>query len=104
MDHYGSRLSRRQLVVGAGAASLGLLAGCRRWPGQAQPPSVAHIGWLGPGWASDPNFQELREGLRELDWVEGQNLVLEARWAEGRLEQLPAFAADLVRLQPDVIV
>jgi putative tryptophan/tyrosine transport system substrate-binding protein len=42
--------------------------------------------------------------MRERGWVEGQNMVLDLRWAEGDLERLPALAADLVRLKPDVIV
>jgi putative tryptophan/tyrosine transport system substrate-binding protein len=43
-------------------------------------------------------------GLRELGWVEGQSIVVEWRWAEGKLERLPELAADLVRLNVDVIV
>jgi putative ABC transport system substrate-binding protein len=43
-------------------------------------------------------------GLRELGWVEGQSIAIEWRWAEGKLERLPALAADLVRLNVDVIV
>jgi putative ABC transport system substrate-binding protein len=45
----------------------------------------------------------LRQGLRELGWVEGRNIVIEARFAEGKTEQLPALAADLVRLKVDLI-
>jgi putative ABC transport system substrate-binding protein len=45
-----------------------------------------------------------RQGLRELGWVEGQNLVVDYRLAEGRLERLPDLAAELVRLKVDVIV
>jgi ABC-type uncharacterized transport system substrate-binding protein len=45
-----------------------------------------------------------RHGLRELGYVEGQTIVLEERWAEGKLEQLPDLAAELVRLQVDIIV
>ena len=45
-----------------------------------------------------------RHGLRELGYVEGQNVVLEPRWADGRHERLPALAAELVRLKADVIV
>jgi len=44
-----------------------------------------------------------RDRLRELGWVEGQNLVVESRWAEGRFERLPQLAAELVRLKCDVI-
>src|SRR5919198_4970013 len=54
----------------------------------------------------EPNAYEeaFRQGLRELGYVEGQNLVLEYRSAEGSAERLPDLAADLVRLQVDVIV
>jgi putative ABC transport system substrate-binding protein len=56
----------------------------------------------------DPVGQRLVEafhqGLRELGWVEGQNIAMESRYAEGRYERLPALAAELVRLKPDVIV
>jgi len=49
-------------------------------------------------------LQAFKLGLRELGYVEGQNLAIEYRWAEGREERLPAFAADLVRLRVDLIV
>jgi putative tryptophan/tyrosine transport system substrate-binding protein len=105
MDRSPDALSRRQFVQGAGLAGLSLLAGCGRlpWP-DPQAARVARIGWLGPSQASDSNFEVFREGLRELGWVEGQNCVVETRWAEARFEQSPALAAELVRLQPDVIV
>ena len=46
----------------------------------------------------------LRDLLQDLDYIEGQNLVLDRRWAEGRNERFPSLAADLVALKPDVIV
>ena len=51
------------------------------------PLRVARVGFLGNTNASSPNFEAFRQGLRELGWVEGQNLVMEARWAEGRFER-----------------
>jgi putative ABC transport system substrate-binding protein len=45
----------------------------------------------------------MRQGLRELGWVEGQSIVIEARFAEGRYDRLPRLAADLVRLKVDLI-
>ena len=45
----------------------------------------------------------LREGLRERGWVEGQNFVFERRYSKGRDDRNPALAAELVRLQPDLI-
>jgi putative ABC transport system substrate-binding protein len=80
-------ISRRQFVAGAGAAGLGLLAGCGRWPGQAQEPARAtRIGWLHFGLRDNytqTQVDAFREGLREHGYVEGQNLELEFRWAEG---------------------
>src|SRR5437867_6770388 len=45
-----------------------------------------------------------RQGLRELNYVEGQNLIIDFRWAEGRYERFPALLAEAIRLNPDVIV
>ena len=72
-----------------------------------QPVSVARIGFLSPaspagGW--DIRLQAFRDGLRALGYVEGKNLQLEVRWADGNLEKLPALAAELVQLKVDVIV
>jgi putative ABC transport system substrate-binding protein len=53
---------------------------------------------------ADPNVTAFRQGLRDLGYIEGQNLSLEYRYAEGRPERLPELAAELVRLKPDVIV
>jgi len=74
---------------------------------------VARIGFLSPASPSDaagnPSdlavlFAAFRERLRELGYVEGQNIKIESRWAEGNYDRLPGFAADLVRLKVDVIV
>jgi putative ABC transport system substrate-binding protein len=72
----------------------------------AQPSAkVARIGYLSPaGGAGSPFVEAFRQGLRELGYVEGQNLVLEYRDAEGSDERLAALAAELVRLQVDVLV
>jgi len=48
--------------------------------------------------------EAMRQGFRDLGYVEGQNIVIEYRWAEGRYDRLPALAAELIHLQPDVIV
>jgi putative tryptophan/tyrosine transport system substrate-binding protein len=45
-----------------------------------------------------------REGLRQLGWIEGQNIVVEYRWAEGRFERLPGLVEELIRLKVDLIV
>ena len=52
---------------------------------------------------SAPTADAFRQGMRELGWVDGQNVSLEYRWADGNLDRLPALAADLVRLPVDVI-
>jgi putative ABC transport system substrate-binding protein len=70
----------------------------------AQPRRPARIGVLlfsTP--AADPNISTFRQAIRDLGWVEGRNLTLEYRYAEGRVERLPELAAELVRQQPDLI-
>jgi len=73
---------------------------------EAQPAGkVARIGYLAPNLAVNPHLPEaFRQGLRDLGYVEGRNLVIEIRSAEGKLERLPALAAELVALKVDVIV
>ena len=75
----------------------------------AQPPEkVPRVGYLNPGSSSDPlrqrRLEAFRQGLRELGYVEGQNIAIESRWAEGKYDRYPALAADLVRSKVDVIV
>jgi putative ABC transport system substrate-binding protein len=66
---------------------------------------VSRIGALYIGAADAESFKkELREGLGELGYVEGQNIAFEFRSAEGKLDRLPELAAELVRLKVDVIV
>jgi ABC-type uncharacterized transport system substrate-binding protein len=75
-------------------------------PGTAQPRSpVPRIGILTPAAeASTPLWEAFRHGLRDLGYVEGQNLLLEYRFAAGHNERLPALAAELVHLQVDLLV
>ena len=73
----------------------------------AQPAGkVPRIGWLafGSPLGALQNLDVFRRGLRELGWIEGQNLVIEYRLAEGKAERYPDLAAELVRLRVDVIV
>ena len=71
----------------------------------AQPPGkVFRVGVLLPISLGSRSFQAFKQRLQELGYVEGQNLVLEVRGAEGKLERLPGLAAELVRLNVDVIV
>jgi hypothetical protein len=64
---------------------------------------VPRVGYISPGSSSDPfrlrRFEAFRQGLRELGYVEGRNITLEPRWAEGKYDRYPALAADLVRLK-----
>jgi putative ABC transport system substrate-binding protein len=95
-------MNRRDTVLvllALGAAPLAAWA-------QQSPAKVARIGFLGlPGassWA--PMLAALRAGLRDLGYVEGRNIVIEYRWAEGNYDRLPELAAELVRLKVDLIV
>jgi putative tryptophan/tyrosine transport system substrate-binding protein len=71
-----------------------------------QPKKVPRIGFLGASSASvlAARIEAFRQGLRDLGYVEGKNIVIEWRSAEGKLDRLPALAAELVRLKVDVIV
>jgi putative ABC transport system substrate-binding protein len=65
---------------------------------------IPRIGILRQGSPPEPLVEVFRQGLRDLGYVEGQNLSIEYRWAEGREDRLPALAADLARLKVDVII
>jgi putative ABC transport system substrate-binding protein len=74
-----------------------------------QAASLPRIGFLGTSSPSDPRAVRLvlvacRQGLRELGYVEGQNIAIEFRWAEGKYDRLPGLAAELVRLKVNVLV
>ena len=99
-----SRVSRRQVVQSVGAMGLALLAGCGRLPlpGQ-QPARVPRIGWLANA-SRGEELRAFRHGLGELGYVEGQTIVIEERYNEGRMDPLPELAAELVRLEVDVFV
>jgi len=70
------------------------------------PAKVPRIGYLSSSSPTDLThlLEAFRQGLRELGYVEGQNIAIEYRWAEGKYERLPDLAAELVRLKVDVIV
>jgi putative ABC transport system substrate-binding protein len=74
--------------------------------GAQQPKKVPRIGvlWTFSPTIASPFAEAFRQGLRGLGYVEGQNIALEQRWAEGRFDRLPSLAAELVRLNVDVIV
>jgi putative ABC transport system substrate-binding protein len=71
-----------------------------------QPTKIPRIGYLSPNSPSTnpARYEAFRQGLRELGYVEGKNVFIESRYAEGKLDRLPGLAAELVRLKVDVIV
>jgi len=97
-------IDRRTFLAGTGAV---FLAAPRASEAQ-EPAKVFRLGLLGTVPPTDPGtlriWDGFLEGLRQLGYVEGQNLVIERRFSEGRYERLPALAAELVRLKVDVIV
>ena len=98
-------MRRRAFILAlAGAAAAPTIL----WPfaALAQQTKVARIGYLGLVSASwhAPRVNAFRAGLRDLGYVEGKDIVIEFRWAEGRYDRLPGLAEELVRLNVDVIV
>jgi putative tryptophan/tyrosine transport system substrate-binding protein len=93
-------MRRRELILALGGAAA--------WPlaVHAQQAKVARIGYLGLVSASwhAPRVNAFRAGLRDLGYVEGKDIVIEFRWAEGQYDRLAALAAELVRINVDVIV
>ena len=97
------RSTRRALLIALGASALAApLASFA----QQQPAKIPRIGLLSPFSPSDTALwhQAFGQGLRDLGWVEGKNISIEYRYAEGRNDRLPDLAAELVRLKVDVIV
>jgi putative ABC transport system substrate-binding protein len=93
-------MRRREFIKYLGGAAATWLVGAR-----AQQPATPVIGFLNGGSPTGyaPMVAAVRQGLKEVGYVEGQNVTIEFRWAEGNYDRLRAMAADLVRLQVDVI-
>jgi putative tryptophan/tyrosine transport system substrate-binding protein len=95
----GRKMRRRQFIAALGGAALGGTAAY--WPGaaRAQLPVLPVIGFLSSAWPdlNSIRLRAFREGLSGAGYFEGQNVVIEYRWAEGLNERLPALAADLVQ-------
>jgi ABC-type uncharacterized transport system substrate-binding protein len=97
-----NRARRRQFLFTVGAVLAAPLSGFAQQPA----PAFARIGFLGVSTpaAWGPRVDAFRAGLRDLGYVEGKNIVIEFRFAQGQYERLPDLAAELVRLKVDVIV
>jgi putative ABC transport system substrate-binding protein len=95
-------MDRRRFLLTALAGALFAPLGA----GAQQPGRVYRLGFLGQTSAADLARQTdaLRQGLRDLGYEEGRNLVIEYRWAERKLDRLPALAAELIGLKVDAIV
>jgi len=103
MRHEARGNSKKAKVLGSALCAL-LFA--LSFPAQAQQAKkVPRIGFLSvtsPG--LDPRLEAFRQGLREMGYVEGKNIIIESRYAEGQEDRLPALAAELVGLKADIIV
>jgi len=92
-------MDRRAFLTGTGAMLLAAPLAAEAQPAR----KVHHVGVLQVGAPPEPLVEAFREGLRDLGYVEGRDIVLEYRWAEGKLDRLPELAAELVGLRVDVI-
>src|SRR5262245_26780674 len=94
----GKAMRRRVFIAAFGAAAAMPLAA----RAQQAMPTIGILAWPAPPYAE--NISAIRRGLNEAGFVEGRNLAMEFRWAEGHLDRLPALAADLVNRQVALIV
>lgn len=102
----GDSQSRRQFLQGSLAlAGVSVMVGCGILPPQAQPAKISRIGLLSSGSAAaSPFIDAFHQGLSALGYVEGQNITLDSRYAEGRADRLLEFASELVQLKVDVVL
>src|SRR5262245_31482558 len=99
--HMASYIGRRKFLAALGGAAAA-------WPlaARAQQAAMPVVGVLSAEWPNlfSDRLRAFHDGLRETSYVEGRNLAIEYRWAEGQNDRLPALAAELVRRQVTVIV
>jgi len=96
-----SQFRRRRVLIAAGALLCGSLVAEAQ-----QAPKVYRVGYLGNSGSTPQGLairEAFRQGLRERGWVEGSNILIEYRWAEGKFDRLHELAAELVGLRPDVL-
>jgi putative ABC transport system substrate-binding protein len=94
--------NRRKLLVALGA---GALAAPQATYPQRQPTKIPRIGYLsGRSGPPDPSAEAFLRGLRELGYVERKNILIEYRYVQGKLDQIPGLVAELVQLKVDVLV
>jgi len=94
-------VSRRKFAISLGA--LALAAPFASLSQSAKIPRIGYLQPIAPQNGTSPFLEDFRQGLRDLGYVEGKNIQIEVRWGEGRLDRMPALAAELVRMNVDVI-
>jgi putative ABC transport system substrate-binding protein len=81
---------------------------CREMAAAQQPAKIYRVGYLSAASSNSTSsitvFEEFKKTLQQRGYIEGQNLVIDRRWADGKVERIPGLASELVALKPDVIV
>jgi putative tryptophan/tyrosine transport system substrate-binding protein len=94
-------MKRRRFITLLGGAAVA-------WPlaARAQQAKLWRVGWLwiGPSAGISPELAGFRQGLKDFDYVEGKNIIVEYRFAEGRRDRIADLVAELIQIGPDVLV